>query len=196
MIRVVLFDLDGVVRHFDPRDVVDIEKRHGLAPGSIPTAAFASPLIEQVTTGRITRAEWVGEVGRLLGDAGAAAEWGRLPSHVDPDVTALSDELRALGITTAILTNGTNTIPAEVVELGLDAHFDRVFNSAEIGFAKPDVRAFSHAVDALTVDPAEVFFTDDSAGKLDGARELGMPVYLFDGVDGLRAALRAHDVHP
>lgn len=190
MIRVVLFDLDGVVRHFDPRDVADIERRYGLAPGSIPTAAFASPLIEQVTTGRISRAEWVGEVGRMLGDAGAAAEWGRLPARVDPEITALSDELQALGLTTAILTNGTDTIPAEVIGLGLDAHFDRVFNSAEIGFAKPDVRAYTHVVDELATDAAEVFFTDDSEGKLAGARRIGMPVHRFRGVERLRAALR------
>lgn len=31
MIRAVLFDLDGVVRHFDPAHVASIERRHALA---------------------------------------------------------------------------------------------------------------------------------------------------------------------
>ena len=41
MIRAVLFDLDGVVRHFlhDP----DLEARHGLPAGMIARIAFASP---------------------------------------------------------------------------------------------------------------------------------------------------------
>lgn len=52
MIRAVLFDLDGVIRHFDPQHVTDIEHRHGIAAGAINNFAFASPVIEQVTTGR------------------------------------------------------------------------------------------------------------------------------------------------
>ena len=46
-------------------------------------------------------------------------------------------------------------------------------------------------VDALGLTGSEVFFTDDSAGKLTGADELGMTTHLFAGVAGLRAAL--HD---
>lgn len=52
MVRVVLFDLDGVIRHFDPKYVADIELRHGLAAGTLEGFAFAKPLIGEVTAGR------------------------------------------------------------------------------------------------------------------------------------------------
>lgn len=132
MIRAVLFDLDGVIRHFDPEHVADIERRNGLVAGTIEGIAFSSPLIEAVTTGRITRADWVHRVGELAGNAGAAEEWGRQATRVDQEVLELADEVRRWGLTAAVRTNGTDTMPAEVAALGLGSHFDAIFNSADI----------------------------------------------------------------
>ena len=189
-IRAVLFDLDGVVRHFDADFTRDIEAQHDLAPGAILATAFEPGLLEQVTTGKISRRAWVERVGATLGSAAAAEEWGSQPSVVDTEVLAIADALRADGIRTAILTNGTDTIPAEAAELGLTERFNAIFNSAEIGWVKPDVRAFRHVLDALGLEGPEVFFTDDSAAKLAGAEELGMPTHHFTSVVGLRVALR------
>ncbi|MFJ3382045.1 HAD-IA family hydrolase [Curtobacterium sp. NPDC090217] len=93
-----------------------------------------------------------------------------------------------------MLTNGTDAVPDEVASFGLLDHVDAVFNSADIGFVKPDVRAFRHVLDALDLDGSEVFFTDDSERKLTGAAELGMATHHFTGVDGLRTALSAQGV--
>ncbi|MFD5215697.1 HAD family hydrolase [Microbacterium sp. NPDC058345] len=190
MIRAVVFDLDGVLRHFDPTHVARIEADHGLPAGSIHGAAFAAPRLEAVTTGRISRADWVRSVGEQLGSPQAADAWGRHPSTPDEEMLALSDDLRSCGIRTAILTNGTDTIPAELRGLGIDTRVDAVFNSAEIGYAKPDPRAFRHVLEALAVEPREAFFTDDSAAKLTGAIELGMFTHHFTGIDAVRTALR------
>jgi len=189
-VRAVLFDLDGVVRHFDPENVARIERAHDLKPGSIETLAFAQHHLELVTTGRISRREWVERIGVELGNADAAEAWGSQPFRVDEEVLALVAELRANGIRTAILTNGTDTIPAEVASMNLAPHFETVFNSAEIGWTKPDVRAFQHVLDAMRLAPQEVFFTDDSASKLVGAEALGMLTHHFTGAIGLREALR------
>ncbi|WP_312169481.1 HAD-IA family hydrolase [Microbacterium sp.] len=193
-IRSVLFDLDGVVRHFDAETVASIERAHELERGSIDAIAFARHHLELVTTGRISRREWVERVGVELGNAEAAEAWGSQPFHVDEEVLGLVDELRASGIRTAILTNGTDTIPDEIASINLGSHFEAVFNSAEIGRTKPDVRAFRHVLDAMQLAPQEVFFTDDSASKLAGAEMIGMPVHHFEGAAGLRAALRAANV--
>jgi glucose-1-phosphatase len=194
MIRVVLFDLDGVIRHFDPQYVAAIELKHGLAAGTLDGFAFAKPLIDEVTAGRITRAEWVRRVSELAGSAKAAQEWGVQPAIVDEDVLELSDEIRSLGLRTAVLTNGTDTIPAEIAALGIARRFDAIFNSADIGFVKPDARAFEHVLDALGVTAAEVYFTDDSASKLAGAEGLSMRTHLFQGATNLRDDLMAAGV--
>jgi len=188
-ISTVLFDIDGVVRHFDPAQVASIEERHTLAPGSIMAAAFTPALLKQVITGVITRREWTEQVGEIISNHSAAFEWEATPGSVDAEVVALVEELRAAGITVAVLTNGTDAIARELAELGLDSHFDAIFNSADIGYAKPDVRAFGHVCDALSVDPAHVFFTDDSQSKLAGAIELGMAARVFTSVAALRQQL-------
>jgi putative hydrolase of the HAD superfamily len=189
MISAVVFDLDGVVRHFDPAHVAEIERRHEIPEGAIEAFAFARPHIDEVTTGRISRADWVERIAQHLGNAAAAAEWGTQPSRVDPDILELAGKLRAAGLVTAILTNGTDTIPTEAIDLDLPGHFDAIFNSASIGYAKPDVRAFTHVLEHLGLLGEEVFFVDDSEVKLQGARACGMLTHHFTGIDPLRAAL-------
>lgn len=192
MLRAVLFDLDGVIRHFSTDHIAAVERRHGFAAGTIARFAFADDLLGQVTTGAITRETWITRIGAHLGDADAAREWGMTPSTVDAEMVGLVDQVRAAGVGTAILTNGTDTVDAEVEALGLAPHFDQVFNSATIGYAKPDARAFQHALDGLALTAAEVFFTDDSPSKLAGADALGMPTHHFRGAHDLRDELRAY----
>ena len=195
-ISTVLFDLDGVIRHFDPDHLAAVEARFGLAPGSLWAAAFEPELAERLTTGRCTREAWKSEVGRRVGSPEAAGAWLGAKATTDDEMLALVDELRAIGMTVAILTNGTDTIPTELAEAGIDVRVDAVFNSAEIGYAKPDRRAFEHVCAALGVRPAEVFFTDDSPHKFDGAVEIGMRVHHFTGLPDLRAALADAGVTP
>ena len=197
MIKAVVFDLDGVVRHFGPAVVARIEQRHGLAAGVIPRAAFTTDLLIPLTTGELRRVDWITEVGVRIGNAAAASEWGEQRPSVDADIVALAYELHARGLVTAILTNGTDTIPAEMAEAGLDQHFSPIFNSAEIGSAKPDERVFRHVLTKLDLSPGELFFTDDSASKLIGATSLGIVTHHFTSEPSLRTALRAHgvDVH-
>lgn len=92
MIRAVVFDLDGVLRHFAPEHVAEIEADHGLLAGSIHAAAFAPALLDPVITGRVRRADWVRCVGERIGCPAAAARWGRVPSTPDAGMLALSDD--------------------------------------------------------------------------------------------------------
>jgi putative hydrolase of the HAD superfamily len=193
-IRAVLFDLDGVIRHFARDHIAAVEARHGIEPGAIARFAFTDQVLGPVVTGAVTRTRWIRQIGVHIGSVQAAEEWGRTPSVVDAEMVSLVDDVRVAGHRTAILTNGTDTVEAEIDALGLTPHFDRIFNSAAIGYAKPDPRAFQHVLDALGITAGEVFFTDDSPSKLPGAEELGMPTHHFCGASGLRDALRARGV--
>lgn len=117
-------------------------------------------------------------------------------ARVDPEMLELAGELRAAGIRTTILTNGTDTISAEPVQLGLGDHFEPIFNTAEIGFAKPDARAFTHVLEELGCEPASVLFTDDSRANTAGAAELGIHWHRFRDGASLRADLETRGVLP
>jgi len=188
-IEAVVLDLDGVVRHFGPGNVAEVEARHGLAEGALMAAAFEPSLLEQVITGQISRAEWGRRVGVVLGSPAAAADWQADQGRIDWDMMALVDQLRAAGFVVAVLTNGTDTIAEEMQTLGVDDRFDAIFNSALIGYAKPDRRAFEYVSQALGVSPSAIFFTDDSPSKLAGAIEIGMHARTFEGIDTFRLHL-------
>jgi putative hydrolase of the HAD superfamily len=57
----------------------------------------------------------------------------------------------------ATLSNGN----ADLECIGLAHHFDVRLHAAELGFAKPDPRAYSALAEALTLEPAEILFVGD-----------------------------------
>lgn len=189
MIRAVVLDLDGVIRHFPFGHSDEIEHRHRLEIGILDATAFSQPLLTTVTTGVISRRQWIRQIGQIVGSYDAANEWGEQIPRVDQPILQLMDILRNRGITVAILTNGTDTISDEVVSQGIWEHVDHVFNSASIGYIKPDQRIFKHVLEALDFKGPEVIFTDDSQSKLCGADELGFKTHHFLGVEPLREAL-------
>ncbi len=67
--------------------------------------------------------------------------------------------------------------------------FEQVAVSSEIGHAKPEPEAFQAILAKLSVLPEEALMIDDNQVNLDGAREIGMPGFLFTSVSGLKAAL-------
>ena len=196
-IKAVIFDLDGVVRHFAPCDT--IETQHALAPGIVTATAFESDLLEPTITGRWSHEEWVVAIGDRLaqrhgeGARAAARAFVSLPTRVDDAVLALVDRLRA-NHTVALLTNGTTRVEDELRTARIDEHFDHVFNSARIGYAKPDVRVFEHAMSVIGCAPQACVFIDDSESKLAGAHQLGIRTVHFTGLEPLVTQLRAWDV--
>src|SRR5690349_6684500 len=77
VIRAVLCDLDGVIRHWPAAGAARIEREHGLPAGSLARTAFAPALLERVTTGVIADEEWRERIATTLaadhGEAGRAA---------------------------------------------------------------------------------------------------------------------------
>jgi len=189
MITTVLLDLDGVVRHFDAEHVGRVEAKHGLAPGALQATAFAERTLLPAITGHITRAQWVANIGHLVGNLDAAEEWLGQRATVDPAMVKLIDSLRASGTTVAVLTNGTSATADELDQAGLSAHLDAVFNSAEIGYAKPDPRVYQSVCEQLDVEPGQVFFTDDKQANVDAAIGYGMQAQHFTSAQQLRELL-------
>ncbi len=189
VVDAAVFDLDGVIRHFDPGFARSIEERHSLDAGSLSRAAFEPELLLALTTGRITRREWSSMIGDAVGAPAAGADFITSIGTVDADMIGIVGQLRRQGITAVILTNGTDTIPAELETLGIGDCFDAVFNSAEIGIVKPDPAVYEFVLEQLDLIADRVFFTDDRKENVVAAAQLGMHAHHFQGVDGLRASL-------
>ena len=189
MADLILFDLDGVIRHFDPAVLARIEIDFGIEEGLLPTEAFQGPRFEAVIRGDMTRSTWVEEVGIAAGSTAAAHKWLANRGTLDPTMTAIIADLRNAGQRTAILTNGTDTINDVLRDLGIDDLVERTFCSAFIGNAKPEAAAFIHVCEAMSVHPTSVIFFDDTELNVEGARQLGITAYFFNGPDVVTSAL-------
>ena len=180
----VVFDLDGVVRHYDRAEEAAIERRHGLEAGSLLITAFGSPAGQDLMCGRIDHDEFALRVGELVGSHDAALDLVATRATVDDRavelVLALQDVVRV-----ALLTNGSLRTPTELADAGLDRVFDHIFNSAVIGVAKPTAAVYHHVLEVLDVSADRALFVDDHLPNIDGARGVGMHTHHFSDLDEL-----------
>jgi putative hydrolase of the HAD superfamily len=93
----------------------------------------------------------------------------RLFDDAVPALTALTDA----GWTNAIISNHVPELADLVLGVGLQAHVDRVFTSALVGFDKPNPAFFHHVVRTYD-DPREVWMVGDNpVADIAGAEAVG-----------------------
>lgn len=146
---------------------------HRLETGELAVAEFEELLAaELVATTPIVPA---GLLQRLFA--------GMLP---DPAMFALAEELRGLGLRVGLLSNSWgNTYPRERI----DALFDPVVISGEVGLRKPDAAIYRLALDRLGVAAERTLFVDDAEPNVRGARAVGLQALLHTDAAATRAAL-------
>lgn len=74
----------------------------------------------------------------------------------------------------------------------LDGHaklFDRVMISGELGYGKPDVRAYLAAVSQLEEFPSDCLMIDDSQVNCAGAEDAGMQAIYYKDLESLKLFL-------
>ncbi|MZF85807.1 HAD family phosphatase [Streptomyces sp. SID5643] len=195
--RIVLFDLFGVIaRHQRPGALEKMAARCHTALDSFTTAYWTHR--PSYDAGRHTAsAYWTGVLHALSRPADADTieelrladidSWSRVDERMVTYVRNLRDRTRV-----ALLSN----IPADHADAFLTAQawlrdLDHVAFSSRIRAAKPDPAAFRHCVVALHAAPADFLFVDDREENVRAAQAVGMSGHVFDGQDGLAAAVEA-----
>jgi HAD superfamily hydrolase (TIGR01509 family) len=178
-----VFDLDGVIRHWNDDELDAIEVACGLPPRTILETGFASDLGLAGMTGRLTYRQWMDEIRlRVIDDHGPAAvpaldAWERNVGYVDLAAVALLRGVRSQ-VTVALLSNGTTRLRRDLHVLGIDAEFDQIFNTAELGVAKPSTEVFEIVCDGLGVATTAAAFVDDLHENVEGARRAGLRAHV------------------
>ena len=101
--------------------------------------------------------------------------------------------LTTQGYRISVISNATGRVEAGLRDAGLGRYFEKVFDSNVVGYEKPDVRLFQHALSTLGLRPAECLFVGD-VYHVDvlGANRSGIaavhldPYGLYDGWAGYR----------
>lgn len=195
----VIFDLDGVIRDWNDDAMYDLEAAFGIEPGAILAVGFGPELGPAATTGRITYRVWMDEIRRRIlaeyGDevTGALDEWEANVGMVDTEMLAVLRAVRR-HCTAAVLSNGTTRLRRDLHALDLIDEFDVIFNTAEIGIAKPDPEVFHHVLGELGVSTDQAVFIDDLLVNVEGARAAGLRAHQHTGRDSTVEFLRDHGV--
>lgn len=112
-------------------------------------------------------------------------------SRINVEMIDWLEQLRAAGLTTALLSNMQFDMAAHAREnFSWFAHFDHQILSCEIKLIKPDAAIFRHTVERIGVRPEEALFVDDREANIEAARKVGLNAVRFESVGQLWEDLR------
>ena len=159
------------------RDAQDGTPIHRLETGELSVPEFDALLAAELATVDGRPVDPVGVLKRLFA--------GMQP---DPPMFALVEDLRAADVRVGLLSNSWgNTYPRERI----DALFDPVVISGEVGMRKPLSPIYELALERLGIPAGRVLFIDDAEPNILGARCVGLQAFLHTDAVTTRAALAA-----
>jgi putative hydrolase of the HAD superfamily len=189
--RGLLLDFGGVLTASLYGRMAEFCVAAGLPPDAI-ACALRTPEGRSVTAlaeaGRVPQRDFELMLARQLGlpDAGLIAQLVNVDVMPPRAETAdLARRARTAGIPTGLLSNSWGDGGHDVYSgYGLDALFDVVVVSHQVGLRKPERPIFELAAAQLGVPLASCVFVDDTLVNVAAARELGMAAVHYTGEPG------------
>jgi FMN phosphatase YigB (HAD superfamily) len=194
MTPIVVFDLGKVLVDFDysiaarkvaARSTRHIENLHDVLGGS--------PVLVQLESGMITRAQFFSEIQKLTGFSGSADEFSSYFADIFfpiPPMIALHAGLRKKKIPTYIFSN-TNDIAVEHIRRSFPffSDFDGYILSYEIGAMKPTAKIYEALEKMSGKRGADIFYIDDRLENVEAGAARDWQMVLHETPEKTRAAL-------
>jgi putative hydrolase of the HAD superfamily len=179
-ISVILFDLNGVLYHYD-RDarIAHLGLVSGRNPTAIKAAIWDSGFEDSGDAGALDAAAYLRGFGDRIGYDLSEADWLAAQKVAVTPIDATMTLLARLhpDVVSAVLTNNNLLVrqhfatlyPRVAALVG-----DRAYVSAEFGLRKPDPEAYRRCLAHIGVPAEEALFVDDSPANVAGARAAGL----------------------
>jgi putative hydrolase of the HAD superfamily len=198
MIQIVVFDMDGVLCHYQiERRLARLAAWSGQTLEAIYAAIWGSGFEAAAERGVLSADDYLRGFGARLGYPLSAAQWveaRRVAMEPDQAVLALARQLR-VERPVGMFTNNPWLLQRHLAEVcpAVPALFGtRAVVSAELGRSKPDPEAFRRLATRLACAPGEMLSFNDDATYVEGAREAGLAASRVGGAAGVRAGLAVH----
>jgi len=150
------------------------EVDHAYVTGADAWWAMLEPVFERALLGEGVESAIARRLSRMVrGEYVDLAKW-RTYDDVEPALTRLSQ----LGWTHVLLSNHVPELGDIVRYLGLDRRLDRVFNSAETGYEKPNPEAYARVLRAYPQARVVRMAGDSYSADIRGAEAAGIPAIL------------------
>ena len=194
--KFIYFDLGNVLLNFShPRMCRQMAEVAGLSEEAVFQALFTSGLELDYERGRVSTPEFYEQ---FCAATGTRPDLERL-SHAPCDIFSVHvatkrilSQFLAAGYRLGLLSN-TNEMHYNFFARGryalIPTAFEQLVLSFEVGAIKPEPPIFQAAIEKAGVRPEEIFFTDDIAGHVEGARAAGIDAVQFTTPAALLDAL-------
>jgi glucose-1-phosphatase len=197
-IRLVLFDMEGVLTHYDRAARVDrLATISGQTPETVRHAIWGSGLEARADAGQITDDEYLDGLSKLLNYSVSRDDWlDARHASITPnkEVLALAEHV-AEHHRIAVLTNNCRLLTDHIGFLNPPVarlFGPHIYASAAFGAAKPAAQSYLRCVEQLGVPAAETLFVDDTEANVVGALDAGLQGYRFVSAQALSAELKRH----
>jgi putative hydrolase of the HAD superfamily len=209
MIKAVLFDLDGTLRHNEPNGYESFvgylaDLGHALNPEQVVAGhrwthyywSIAPEMRQDLADlGDESPAFWTRYTERQLRSVGFDGQAPELAAtitqlfneryqpkhHVPPDVTPTLTRLREHGYRVGLVSNRRHPLDALATELGLAGHFDFTLCAGQANSWKPDPAIFRQAATLAGCAPENcVYVGDNYYADIQGAEAAGLQPVLID----------------
>lgn len=195
MIRNLIFDMGGVLVHYDPARFIRLLSLEGEDAALLLREVFNTVEWYRMDRGTITEEEALAAMkARLPSRLHAAADrlmvWWELELRPVEGMGALLRELKELGYGLYLLSNATLRQPEYFDRLPGSQYFDGRLVSAFYRLLKPQHEIYELLLEKFSLRAEECFFVDDSVANVEGAYCAGIGGAVFDGdLPRLRQAL-------
>lgn len=197
MIRNIVFDMGGVLLHYDPSHFVDLLHVSAEDKALLMREVFNTVAWFRMDRGTIGEEEAAAAMkenlpSRLHGEVNRLIQWWELELRPVEGMEELLRELKELGYGVYLLSNATLRQPEYFDRVPASQYLDGRMVSAFYRLLKPQHEIFEAFLEKFTLKAEECFFVDDSVANVEGAYCLGVAGAVFDGdVSRLRRALNA-----
>lgn len=188
MIKAITFDLDGVYFVNGKSNFITNLGKLGVLEDEAKRVFLQSDEMNKLyKTGKMTDDEfwtWAGKEWKLNKTPKELMELLISGYEIDQNVIEVVKKVRASGYKTLIC---TSNFPARINSLQgkfkfLD-NFDAWALSYEIGFNKPSKELFEELIKKSGVNANEIAFADDNVDNVEGARQVGIEAFYYEGFD-------------
>ncbi len=188
-IKNILFDLGGVLIDLDRSKSVDAFKKLGFdnIDDFLGDYGQKGPFLA-LEEGKFTEAEFYNAVREHIPNASdkeIADAFMQFLQGLPVEKLKMVRNLKEKGYRTMMLSNTNPVMFGPICEtyfkqegLDINAYFDDIFLSYELGCIKPDEKIYKRLIEKSGINPSETLFIDDSKANLDTAVTIGFETFL------------------
>lgn len=189
MIKNLLFDFGGVLIDADlPRAIQEFEKLGLKNVDELLNLYTQNGFFLDLEEGKLSRSEFCRviskNVGRDVTDEEVERAWLSIVEGVPLFKLDYLEELKQKGYNLYLLSNinpfvmdWARTSAFSEYRKPLNAYFDKMFCSYEMGVTKPSAEIFYRVINEAPLCPEETLFIDDGTRNAEKGRDLGFHVY-------------------